>query len=222
MTRQKNALIIEQESLISFSIEEALRRLAEQHKHISFRSKTFSSYERAYEDIASKKKFDLVFINVDIESKDQEKLQYIKNMIRLLKISNPNVQVLMLTSHQDNYMIVHTIKTLNPDAVLLKKDVSFNDLLRALENVIDNVPFYSKSVLRMLRSRITSDIPLDQRDRLILHHLSRGVKTKDLPQLVHLSNSGIESRKRNLKRLFDVEQKNDRFLLEQARLKGFI
>ncbi|WP_298900942.1 hypothetical protein [uncultured Psychroserpens sp.] len=222
MTKQKNALIIEQEPLISFSIEEALRRVAELNQGISFKPKCLNSYKLACDEIISKKQFDLVFISIDIESKDHEKLQYIKDMMKLFKASNDHVQFLMLTSHQDNYMIAHTIKTLDPDAVLLKKDVSFNDLLKAIESVINSVPFYSKSVLRMLRSRITSDIPLDQRDRLILHHLSKGVRTKDLSELVHLSNSGIESRKRNLKRLFDVEQKNDRFLLEQARIKGFI
>ncbi|WP_299272417.1 hypothetical protein [uncultured Psychroserpens sp.] len=222
MTKQKNALIIEQEPLISFSIEEALRRVAELNQGISFKPKCLNSYKLACDEVISKKQFDLVFISIDIESKDHEKLQYIKDMMKLFKASNDHVQFLMLTSHQDNYMIAHTIKTLDPDAVLLKKDVSFNDLLKAIESVINSVPFYSKSVLRMLRSRITSDIPLDQRDRLILHHLSKGVRTKDLSELVHLSNSGIESRKRNLKRLFDVEQKNDRFLLEQARIKGFI
>ena len=222
MIKPTHVLIIEEEPLVTFSIEEALRRVTEDKANIYYKPESYNSYEHAFCEAISTKPFGLAFINMDMESGDHEKLQYIKTMAGQLKHRNPKIQLLMLTSHQDNYMIIDAIKVLNPDAVLLKKDVVFNDLLSAVDSVVNHIPFYSKSILRMLRSRITSDISLDRRDRLILHHLSRGVRTKDLPKLVHLSNSGIEHRKRNLKKLFNVECKSDRFLLEEARQKGFI
>ncbi len=45
---------------------------------------------------------------------------------------------------------------------------------------------------------------------------------KELPGLVFLSRSSVESRKRKLKRLFNVESQEVNFLFEKAREHGFI
>ncbi|OUS03125.1 hypothetical protein A9Q86_01525 [Flavobacteriales bacterium 33_180_T64] len=222
MSIPTNVLIIEQEPLIAHSIEEALNCIVKSQTEVTYIPKSVTNYELAFSEIKTSKHLNLVFLNLDISSINNEKFKFINDLVALLKINSPRAQLLTLTSYQDNYMIFDLIKTINPDSVLLKRDITFKDLIKAIENVINGIPHYSKTILRLLRSRISCDILLDKKDRLILYHLSKGVKTKDLPEHVFLSNSGIESRKRNLKLLFNVEHKGDRFLLEKAQMKGFI
>lgn len=222
MTNLTNALIIEHEPLISFSIKEALNRIIKSRFGNICTCRSVTNYDLAFSEISTSKHFNFVFLNVDMFSVHSNRLKLFKEMLTMLKRNSPKAQLLTLTSIHDNYAIADIIRTLNPESVLLKRDVSFKDLTKAIESVMDHTPFYSKSILKLLRSRMCCDISLDRRDKLILYHLSKGMKMKDLPKLVHLSNSGIENRKRNLKVLFNVERKPDHFLLEQARLNGFI
>ena len=55
-----------------------------------------------------------------------------------------------------------------------------------------------------------------------MYELSRGVKMKDLPDIIPMSMAGLEKRKRHLKVIFNVAQKADRFLILVAKEKGFI
>jgi hypothetical protein len=56
----------------------------------------------------------------------------------------------------------------------------------------------------------------------ILFLISQGYKMKDIIKEVHLSISGLESRKRKLKDLFQIENGGDKKLIERAQFHGFI
>tara|TARA_R110002049_G_C8991515_1_gene549089 strand:+ start:231 stop:452 length:222 start_codon:yes stop_codon:yes gene_type:complete len=73
-----------------------------------------------------------------------------------------------------------------------------------------------------MRKQVSNDIVIDEIDRRILYELSRGTKMSELPQIIPLSISGIEKRKRVLKELFNLDQKDDRGLIRIAEEKGFI
>tara|TARA_B100000497_G_C7333014_1_gene220131 strand:+ start:328 stop:561 length:234 start_codon:yes stop_codon:yes gene_type:complete len=77
-------------------------------------------------------------------------------------------------------------------------------------------------VIKLLRDQIVNDFVLDNYDRKILYELSIGTRMKDLPKLIPLSIAGIEKRKRNLKRMFNVKKMDDRELLISAKEKEFI
>lgn len=63
---------------------------------------------------------------------------------------------------------------------------------------------------------------LDNIDRSILYHISKGVKTKNLVSIVNLSLPAIEKRKRNIKEAIGVNQGGDLVLVEKAREIGFL
>lgn len=221
MSKATNVLIVEHEPLITHTIKEALHHISKGELKLNFTTKSIENLDIAYSEIKQSKQFNLIFLNIDMYT-NNEKFKLIKDIIHTLKNNSPKAKLLTMTSNQDNYMVIDILKTLNPEGILLKQDMSFKDLIDATESVINNIPFYSKTILRLLRSRMSCDFSLDKKDRLILYHLSKGIKTKDLSPLAFLSKSGIETRKRNLKILFNVENKNDKHLLEQARMKGFI
>lgn len=77
-------------------------------------------------------------------------------------------------------------------------------------------------MIKLLRDQIVNDFVLDNYDRKILYELSIGTRMKDLPKLIPLSIAGIEKRKRNLKRMFNVKKMDDRELLISAKEKEFI
>ena len=66
------------------------------------------------------------------------------------------------------------------------------------------------------------NLQVDEFDKQILFHLSKGVKTKDLPSYVPLSLSAIEKRKLNLKEILSVKGSSDIELITEAKNKGLI
>ncbi|MDO9261436.1 MAG: DNA-binding response regulator, partial [Flavobacteriaceae bacterium] len=125
-------------------------------------------------------------------------------------------------TYNDNYSIQVFLQSVNPDGLLIKNDINKEELITAIKTVLNNTPYYSKSVLNIIRKQISSDYMLDIIDRQLLYELANGTKMNKLPKIISMSLAGLEKRKRNLKALFDIPDEDDRALLQIARTKGFI
>jgi len=216
MLRQNNIIIIENEALMSRSIEEALKTKS----NFTYSLQRTQDYKAAFGIIKTISQLDAVFLNIDLFSQAIQRYDGIQELVSIIRKKFKDVRLFMLTSHCDNYLLQDIIKTLNPDSVLLKSDIDFGDLVKAIDMVMDDTPFYSKTILRLIRSQFVSGIHLDETDRLILYYLSKGTKTKDLTNVIYLTMSGIERRKRNLRTIFEAN--NDLALIEQARKRRVI
>ncbi len=134
----------------------------------------------------------------------------------------PSTKIIISTSSHDNFLINNIFKSINPDGFLVKKDVNSKILKNAILNVMRHIPFYSDTILKLLRKEISNDLILDFIDRKILYELSIGARMKDLPNFIPLSAPSIEKRKKHLKKVFNVKDKGDRELILMAKQKGFI
>jgi DNA-binding NarL/FixJ family response regulator len=104
---------------------------------------------------------------------------------------------------------------------VIKNDLTFDELLFAFDKVIKNERYYSESVLKMLDSQ-EQTVEIDLFDKQILFHLSKGTKTKDIPQYIPISLNAIEVRKLNLKVLLKVPEASDIELVREARNIGLL
>ena len=95
-------------------------------------------------------------------------------------------------------------------------------MIEAIKTVIIDPPFYSKTIMKILRKQSANDFIVDDIDRKILYELSNGTKMNELPKVLPLSIAALERRKRILKDIFNIVGKGDRDLLILAQEKGFI
>ncbi|MNY28220.1 hypothetical protein D3C86_1621810 [compost metagenome] len=100
--------------------------------------------------------------------------------------------------------------------------MTFDELLFAFDKVLKNEKYYSQSVLKMLSQSQHDAIEIDQFDQQILFHISKGTKTKEMPQYIPISLSAIERRKINLKELLKINEGSDIDLVREARDKGLL
>jgi DNA-binding NarL/FixJ family response regulator len=114
------------------------------------------------------------------------------------------------------------ISTINPNGLVIKNDLTFDELLFAFDKVIRNDTYYSQSVLKMLAQSEGNSIEIDQFDKEILFHISRGTKLTDIPQYIPISLGAIERRKLDLKELLKVEEGTDIDLVREAKNKGLL
>lgn len=114
------------------------------------------------------------------------------------------------------------MKNIQPEGLLIKTNVNPLEFLISFEKVISGNLYYSQAVNEMLRKQFINDLVLDNTDRSILFHISKGVKTKDLASIVNLSLPAIEKRKRNIKEAIGVGQGGDLVLIDKAKELGFL
>ncbi|MCK0156602.1 response regulator [Cellulophaga sp. F20128] len=169
--------------------------------------------------------YDVAFLDIQIEKPDAENLDGNKtgeNIGVLLREISPKTKIIFQSSFSDSLRISNIFSTVNPDGYIVKTEVSDEVLEKALDNVLSGSTYYSRSAVDVFRKTMTNNIMINEDDKEILYRLSLGIKTKDLVDFVNLSVTSIETRKRKLKFIFDIENENDLALINEAKKRGFI
>ncbi|WMI68162.1 response regulator [Mangrovimonas sp. YM274] len=222
---QLNILIVDDHPLIANAYKMAFEKVEKRSSNYTFNIDYAKDIDTAYQKISDSLKsikFDLVLLDINLPSSLDRKLISGEDLGIEIKDLDPTTKIIVSTMYNNNFRIQNIIKSINPEGFLIKSDVDPKTLVVAIETVLSGSPYYDKTVLKLFRSQISSDVFVDSLDRQILYELSKGTKMVELPKLIPLSTSAIEYRKRRLKEVFNVEDRDDRVLIKEARDKGFI
>ncbi len=224
--KKYNALLIDDHPLIAEAYKSAFKFIQSQDENIAFSIQTAVDCDSACEILkefaAGETPLHIVFLDMRLPpSKDGTILSGEDLGIQINKML-PETSIIVSTTFNDNYRVHSILKNINPDGFLVKNDLTPNELVLAIKNVLSNTPYYSKTVMKLVRNEVSNDYLLDDSDRKIIYELSIGTKTKDLPNIINLSLRSIEKRKQQIKHIFEIEDADDRELILTAREKGFI
>lgn len=179
------------------------------------------AYEKIEASIAASP-YNLIYLDVGLPPAEELRIFSGEDLgIRIRKIS-PKSRIIIMTMYSENMRIYNLMRNIQPEGLLIKTDVNPSEFINSFVDVISGKLHYSQTVNEMLRKHFITDFVLDNVDRSILFHISKGVKTKDLSEIVNLSLPAIEKRKRNIKEAIGVEQGGDLVLIEKARALGFL
>lgn len=225
MKKKYSILIIDDHPLIVEAYRNALKVIESGSDQYSFGVDSSSNCADAISKIEFASVgmgYDLIIL--DIKLPPSEDLKILSGEDLGLKINDmlPDCKIIVSTTFNDNFRANNILMNLNPDGYLVKNDINPQDLIYAIKSVIADVPYYSKTIMRLLKTRVSNVITLDKIDRQLLYSLSLGTKMKDMPCEIPLSMAAIEKRKRVLKDIFEVETKADKDLISAAKEKGFI
>ena len=226
MTQPLNALIIENQPLLIEVYKNALDDLSLDVKNIRFHINVVRNYNDALKKIKNKNsvRYDVVFLDMNIKHSNHTKTKLISGQDvgnSILK-KYPKTKLIVLTTNKCHYTISDILKYMDPISVLVKNEINYSYLKRAIISVLNDAPFYSKTVIHFLKDNRARDLNLDHIDRRLLYELSRGTKTKDLPKVIPLSLAGIERRKRILKEVLNGIAPGTNNIIEVARLIGLV
>ncbi len=218
-------LLIDNHPLILEIYEIALIKASLVIDNTAFEIETAKNSEIAMQKIVQASKsdgFDIIFLDIKLPPSDDGKILSGEDIGVKINELLPNSKIIVSTTYNDNYRVQNILKKVNPDGFLIKNDINTEELLVAIKNVITDPPYYSKSVLKLLRKQAASEFLLDEIDRQLLYEMSIGTKMKDLPDIIPRSMAGIEKRKRHLRDTFNIQENDDRGLILMAKEKGFI
>ncbi|WP_299528094.1 response regulator [uncultured Lutibacter sp.] len=225
MSKIYNVLIVDDHPIIADAYKSAFDFISSENNKLKFNISIVHNSDDAINKIteASKKNgIDIVFLDISIPPSTDGKILSGEDIGVTIRKLLPKCKIIVATTFNDNYRIQVILKNVNPEGFLIKNDVNKDELVTSIKMVLDNSPYYSKSVLELFRKQASIDYRLDKIDRQLLYEMSIGTKMKELPNIIPLSMTGIEKRKKNLKVLFDVDDNDDRSLVLKAKEKGFI
>ncbi len=166
--------------------------------------------------------FDIAFLDISMPTYEEKGILSGEDLARLLNEYMPNCKIILLTMYTELLKIKNIIETINPKGLVIKNDLTFNELLFGFDKVINNETYYSQSIQKMMDLDQSESIEIDVFDKQILFHISKGTKTNDMPQYIPISLEAIEKRKMNLKKLLDIKDESDIELVKEAKNKGLL
>ncbi|WP_339919108.1 response regulator [uncultured Flavobacterium sp.] len=220
-TAKSNILIVDDHPFIIQGYKNAITRY-NPNNHEFFITEA-KDCESAYNVITNPESvvFDIAFLDISMPPYEDKGIYSGEDLAKLILEFMPNCKIILLTMFTEFLKIKTIIKNINPNGLVIKNDLTFDELLFAFDKVIKNETYYSQSVIKMLESQNHS-VEIDLFDKQILFHLSKGTKAKDMPQYIPISLNAIEVRKLNLKELLKVVDGSDIDLVREARNIGLL
>jgi len=227
MKKNINVLLVDDHSFVIEAYSNFLNQYEFVNPNYSLNILTATCCESAIDIIENKNKtnnetIDIAFIDMRLPKSKKGNFSSGEDLCMFLKKIFPKIKIIIITGHYETLMLSDILQSVNPDAMLLKGDVEGTIIFEALTNVLNNKPYYSESVLNLLRKKISSCVNLEPVDKLMIYELWKGTKTKDLVKHLPLSIGAIEKRKRNLRIKFNAKRKDDTMLVSLILEKGFL
>lgn len=221
MTSPINILIVDDHPFIIQAYRNALDKYSQQG--YEFVVTQANNCKTGYESITeATTPFDVAFFDISMPEYAEKGIYSGEDLAALIKIEMPACKIILLTMHTELLKINNIIKSINPSGLVIKNDLTFDELIFAFDKIINNESYYSQTVIKLVGQAQYNNIELDAFDKQILFHLSKGVKTKDLPQYIPLSLSAIEKRKLSIREILEVKGSTDVDLINEAKTKGVI
>nr|WP_314898377.1 response regulator [uncultured Flavobacterium sp.] len=219
---QNNILIVDDHPFIIEGYKNAITRY--NPKGFEFFISQAKDCESAYDVITNPatSAFDIAFLDISMPPYEEKGIYSGEDLAKLINEFMPNCKIILLTMYTELLKIKTIIKTINPNGLVIKNDLTFDELLFAFDKVINNKIYYSQSVQKMLDLAEKDTIEIDQFDKQILFHLSKGTKLNDIPQYIPISLGAIERRKLNLKKLLKIDNGSDIDLIREAKNQGLL
>ncbi|MEM8764922.1 MAG: hypothetical protein AAGD88_13970 [Bacteroidota bacterium] len=166
--------------------------------------------------------YDFVFLDIRLPPYPQENMFSGEDIGKLLRKVSRQTKILVFTSLQNPYRLRSILKSLNPEALVLKTEVCDKKLVTALTKAMNGVPYYSPSILKIIKNQLIRDNEITPPERKFLYLLSTGVQSKEIPKHLPWSVSKVEKQKRILKEKLGVEEKSSWSLIHKAKELGII
>ena len=221
-TIKNNIIIVDDHPFIIQGYKNAITRY--NPKQFEFSIEQANDCKSAYDIITNPETtpFDIAFLDISMPSYEEKGLHSGEDLAKLLMEFMPSCKIILLTMYTELLKIKNIIDTINPSGLVIKNDLTFDELLFGFDKVLKNEIYYSQSIQKMIDLAQSEIIEIDLFDKQILFHISKGTKTKDIPQYIPISLEAIEKRKLNLKKLLNIKDESDIELVREAKNKGLL
>lgn len=185
---------------------------------------TAYTFEQAYKAVEqAQEAFDVALLDLAMPAYPERKIFSGEDMAKLINQKFPETKIMFLTSHTEGILLYNLIRSLNPNAVLVKSDFQSDELVQALNTVNEGENYYSQTARNCLKAVANLYDGLDSYDRRIIFLLTKGIKTKNIPEHLSISLSAVDKRKAKIRLFFDIPKGgSDDDIIKEAQRLGLV
>ena len=146
-----------------------------------------------------------------------------EDLALLIRKEMPNCKIALLTMHTELLKISAIVEDLKPNALIIKNDLTFDELLIAFAAVMNDEFYYSTTVKATVKAvKEDYSLEIDSFDKQILFHLSKGTSELEIPRYVPLLLEAIQQRICNLSELLGSTPNDHQSLVLAARSRKLV
>jgi DNA-binding NarL/FixJ family response regulator len=222
MPQNIKVLIVDDHPFIIQGYENVIKRFP--NKKIEFTITQATDCKTGYETIMNDNgtTFDLAFLDVSMPVYEEKNIQTGEDLAKLLNQEMPECKIVLLTMHSESLKVQKIIDEINPLGLVIKNDLTYDNMLLAIDTVIKGEKFYSDSVIKFLNTQQKEKIYVDVIDRQILHFLNKGIPAGDVALYIPISSSSVKTRIENMKELIGKSDYTDQELVNEAKENGMM
>ena len=133
---------------------------------------------------------------------------------RIIKESNPEIKVILLTNYDDEEYILESIKS-NADGYLLK-DIRKGDLQKVIKGTMENNTFLDPSITKIILKNIKEPADDGSKEKKLLTHreleilvlIVDGYTNKEIAESINLSSDTVKSHLKNIYHKLNVHNRS--------------
>ncbi|MFM9836717.1 MAG: response regulator [Cyclobacteriaceae bacterium] len=130
------------------------------------------------------------------------------DLIKKIKALHPRMRVLVMTMHKDEFHISNAVES-GCDGYLYKDDKP-EEVIAAVKALMNEEKYYSKDVSNILMNRIYNNPRhstqpfLTQKEKEVVHHLMKGLSSKEIASQMNVSSRTVEAHRYNILNKFGL------------------
>ncbi len=141
--------------------------------------------------------------------------------LKLIKKAAPEVRCIILTMHNEGQYVVQAIR--NGAWGYLLKDCDAPELITAITKVYNGKKYFNSDVSDLMIEGVSSESNiqnLSKREKEVLQHVAKGLRTKEIAEQLIVSTRTIETHRSNILKKLNVQ--NTAELISKATQLGLL
>jgi DNA-binding NarL/FixJ family response regulator len=201
----------------------AFERIESSSLNTSFAVTELNAYDTALDFIKkmdASELFDVICLQINIPPGIHRQQEDGSNLGILLRRRFPEAIIILDANFSITYNYWNLLKLVDPQAIIGDDFDLVSELPMHLTQALKRPRYICPSMQAAVMNHLCCKIDLDAFERDLLFELSKGTRMAALPNILNMSISTIEKRKKRLKERFEVEGDDDSMLIIKARESG--
>jgi len=97
--------------------------------------------------------FDVAFLDISIPAYPEKNIGSGVDLALLLREKMPDCKIVLLTMHNEKLKFEYFAQTIQPNGLVVKNDLTFEELLNAFGTVISGKTYYSETVIKIIQEQ---------------------------------------------------------------------
>lgn len=100
--------------------------------------------------------FDLILLDISLPGASKLKIFSGEDLGIFIRQNFPEMKIVIMTMHSENFRLYSILKTINPEGFLWKSDVTSEEVKLAVQQVLNRKNFYSHTIKKFLYKKFQS------------------------------------------------------------------